>query len=110
MEGLGNMAVWMYVIRELEHAIYLCSTGDCDENSCYGKPAVHEVDEAVVFYAGSLEGPDGSGDGVLTYNLADKRASDFKTAGEYGDSVEGTAKVNYDIVGLHCKYRMRWFA
>jgi len=92
------MAVWMYVVRELEHAIYLCETGDCDENSCFGKPAVHEVDEAVAFYAGSLEGTDGSGDGVLTYNLADNRASDFKTAGENGDSIEGTAKVNIDLL------------
>ena len=41
------MAVWMYVIRELEHAIFLCQTGSCDENSCLGKAPVHEVDEAV---------------------------------------------------------------
>jgi len=92
------MAVWMYVLREMEHAIYLCETGDCNENSCFGKPAVHEVDEAVAFYAGSLEGTDGSGDGVLTYHLADNHASDFKTAGVDGDSTSGTAKANYDIL------------
>jgi hypothetical protein len=91
------MAVWMYVIRELEHSIYLCKTGDCGEKSCLGKAA---VDEAVAFYEGSLEGFHGEGDGVLLYNLADKRAAQFKTAGRNGDSVLGTAKVNYDLLEL----------
>jgi len=52
----------------------------------------------VAFYAGSLEGSDGSGDGVLTYNLADKRAADFKTGGANGNSLEGTAKANLDVL------------
>jgi hypothetical protein len=94
------MAIWMYVIRELEHAIFLCEDGDCDEESCLGKAAVHEVDEAVAFYAGSLEGPEGSEDGLLPYRLADKRAANFKTAGEDGDEEEGTAKVNHDVIAL----------
>jgi hypothetical protein len=94
------MAIWMYVIRELEHAIYLCETGDCAEESCLGKAAVHEVDEAVAFYAGSLEGPEGSEDGLLPYRFAQKRAENFKTMGENGDEEEGTAKVNIDVINL----------
>jgi hypothetical protein len=89
-------AVWMYVFRELWHAIYLCNTHDCHEADCFNEPAVHEVDEAVAFWTGSLEGTDGSGPGVLTYHLADKRCAQFSTCGENGDSTEGTSKVNID--------------
>lgn len=87
MKASAYMAVGMYVIRELEHAIYLCETGDCAEESCLGKGAVHEVDEAVAFYAGSL-----APDGVLFYNLANKLASEFGTA------TDGTAQVNADLL------------
>jgi len=82
------MAVRNYVFRELEHAIYLCETDDCTENSCYNKPAVHEVDEAVAFYVGSLEGTDGSGEGVLTYDMANNRGEEF------GVLSNGVATVN----------------
>lgn len=58
------------------------------------------VDEAVSFYAGSLEGLDGSGDGVLFYDLADRYAEHFKTAGRNGNSASGTAKVNLDLLEL----------
>lgn len=78
--ALGYLAVRNYVFRELEHAIYLCETDDCAENSCFNKPAVHEIDEAVAFYVGSLEGADGSGDGVLTYEMANNRGAEFGVA------------------------------
>ena len=82
------MAIWMYVIRELEHAIYLCETGDCAEESCLGKAAVHEVDEAVAFYAGSL-----APEGVLIYNLAETKGDEFMTNAD-----DGTAQVNVDLL------------
>ena len=69
----------MYVFRELWHAIYLCQTDVCAEDSCFNEAAVHEIDEAVAFYTGSLEGTDGSGTGVLTYGLAEKRCAQFGT-------------------------------
>lgn len=92
------MAVWMYVIRELEHAIYLCETGDCAEESCLGKAAVHEVDEAVAFYAGSL-----APEGVLVYNLAEKRAPEFGTVADGSSTSSGrddspVAQVNVDLL------------
>jgi len=90
------MAVAMYVIRELEDAIYDCEQG-CDRDEC-NDDAVHALDEAVAFYTGSQEGTDGSnGGGYLLYALADKRAANFKTAGRNGGEVSGKAKVNYDI-------------
>jgi hypothetical protein len=73
------MAVRNYVFRELEHANYLCVTGNCTEISCYNKPAVHEVDEAVAFWVGSLEGKNG-GTGVLSYDMTNNRGAEFGTA------------------------------
>jgi hypothetical protein len=92
------MAVWMYVIRELEHAIYLCETGDCAEESCLGKAAVHEVDEAVAFYAGSL-----APEGVLIYNLAQSKAEEFGTFADgtsegKQDSSSPVAQVNVNLL------------
>ena len=81
------MAVRNYVFRELEHANYLCLNGECEEDSCFGKPAVHEVDEAVAFWVGSLEGTDGSGEGVLMYDMAENRAEE---AGTVSNGLSGT--------------------
>jgi hypothetical protein len=84
----------MYVIRELEDALDDCSRQcgtQCNDD------AVYALDEAVAFYTGSLEGWDGSGDGVLHYSLADKRCINFKTCGPEGTAIEGTSKVNLEI-------------
>merc|ERR1712176_476494 len=54
-------------------------------------------DEAVAFYTGSLEGPDGSGSGKLPYALADKRCGNFKTCGDLADSATGGSKVNMEV-------------
>lgn len=95
-KGTAYMNVLMYVIREMEDAIgdcrNQCAIGDCNDAD------VHALDEAVAFYAGSLEKSDGSGDGVLLYNLADKRALDFRTAGESGTDEAGTAYINIEII------------
>jgi hypothetical protein len=95
-KGASYMSVLMYVIRELEDAITDCSA-ECAIGSCNDAP-VHALDEAVAFYVGSLEGKDGSGDGVLLYNLADKRSVDFRTAGEDGDALVGTSYINIQIM------------
>ncbi|CAM9835743.1 unnamed protein product [Chrysoparadoxa australica] len=69
-KGAAYQNVWMYVIWEMEDAIRDCdSTGN----------GVHAWDEAMAFYTGSLEGTDGTGDGVLPYSLADKRCENFAT-------------------------------
>merc|ERR1712193_138736 len=69
------MNVWMYVIREFEDAIADCKAGCID---CNDDP-VHAWDEGVAFYAGSLEGTDGSGSGKMLHALADKRCKNFGT-------------------------------
>lgn len=56
--------------------------------------------EGVAFYVGALEGNDGSGDGVLLYDLADKLCIDFKTCGPLEDATEGTSPVNREVLGL----------
>jgi hypothetical protein len=96
-KGSAYMAVLMYVIREMEEAIYASKTG-CDFETCGITEPVHSLDEAVAFYAGSLEGRDGSGNGVLLYNLADRRCIDFRTCGEKGNEEAGTSYVNIQVV------------
>jgi hypothetical protein len=88
----------MYVIREMEDALDDCKEG-CDTYKCNDDP-VHAWDEAVAFYTGSLEGPEGQGGGVLLHALADKRCSDFATCGELGRAPMGTAFVNLEILRL----------
>jgi hypothetical protein len=80
------MNVWMYVIREFEDAIDDCQAGCID---CNDDP-VHAWDEGVAFYAGSLEGTDGSGSGKMCHNLADKRCSNFNTC----TAADGKSAVN----------------
>ena len=62
--------------------------------------SVHAWDEGVAFYTGSLEGTDGSGEGVLLYALADKRCSDYMTCSASGDRLDGTSKVNHELFQL----------
>ena len=100
-KGTAYMNVWMYVIREFEDAIDDCSIGALDNN--YG--SVHAWDEGVAFYAGSLEGTDGSGSGKQVYALADKRCENFNTCGADGTASTGTSKVNIDLLELFRKGR-----
>ena len=83
----------MYALREMEDAIDDCVSGDTKRNA----DSVQALDEAVAFYTGSLEGTDGSTDGVFVHALAEKRCADFKTCGANGDQITGNAKVNINI-------------
>lgn len=85
------MAIWMYVIREMEDALDDCEFQEPIDSG------VHAWDEAVAFYTGSLEGQEGLGDGVLLYDLANKRCQDFKTCGVYSNSEDGTSYVNLKV-------------
>ncbi|CAM9766180.1 unnamed protein product, partial [Choristocarpus tenellus] len=88
----------MYVIHEMEDAINDCNNGDLTAND--GGP--HAWDETWAFYAGSLEGTDGSGDGVMPYALADKRCQNFAVCDgdDDGDSLTGTSTVNANALDL----------
>jgi len=99
-KGSAYQNVWMYVVREMEDAIMDCQTG-CLE--CNDDP-VHAWDEAVAFYAGSLEGTAGDSSGKLLYRLAEKRCSNFGTCTS-GDS--SRAAVNVAIID---EFRLGQFA
>ena len=87
------MAVWMYVIREMEDAIDDCSA-DCATDAC-NDDQVHAWDEAVAFYTGSI--PKNSGDGGhLLYTLAQKRCENYGTCLTTGAEV-GMASVNSEV-------------
>mmetsp|Transcript_17620 Transcript_17620/g.49862 ORF Transcript_17620/g.49862 Transcript_17620/m.49862 type:complete len:501 (-) Transcript_17620:120-1622(-) len=94
-KGTAYMNVWMYVLRNLEHALDNCKEG-CSTAGCNDGP-VHSWDEGVAFYTGSLEGQDGAGSGVMPYALADKRCVNFKTCGDLADALTGTSHVNIEI-------------
>ena len=68
-KGTAYMNVFMYVIYELEDALDDCEQGCIN---CNADP-VHAWDEGVCFYTGSTEGQDGTADGYLLHQLADKR-------------------------------------
>lgn len=88
----------MYVIHELEDAILDCEKGNLDAND--GGP--HAWDEGWAFYAGSLEGEQGTGEGVHLYALAEKRCENFKTCtgDQDGDDASGTAAINERLLEL----------
>ncbi|CAN0550013.1 unnamed protein product, partial [Laminaria digitata] len=62
----------------------------------------HAWDEGWAFYAGSLEGVDGSGDGFMIHALADKRCENFATctADDDGSDISGNSAVNAEMLKL----------
>eukprot|EP00980_Cylindrotheca_fusiformis_P014668 scaffold3987_cov134-Cylindrotheca_fusiformis.AAC.18 len=90
------MSLWMTVQNELDTAIMQCND-DCRNKDC-NMGSLHPWDLAVAFYAGSLEGPDanGSGNGRLLHNLADKRCISFNTC----DGYNGLSNVNDEVLEL----------
>mmetsp|Transcript_21404 Transcript_21404/g.33590 ORF Transcript_21404/g.33590 Transcript_21404/m.33590 type:complete len:541 (+) Transcript_21404:54-1676(+) len=93
-KGTAYMNVFMYVIREFEDALDDCKRGCIN---CNDDP-VHAWDEGVCFYAGSLEGQDGTPSGYLLHQLADKRSENYRTGGPDGTDIDGQSKVNYDLM------------
>jgi hypothetical protein len=89
-KGTAYLSVAMYVIRELEDAMYDCDN-TCTIGSCNDDAAVHALDEAVAFYYGS--------DDNFIHALANKRCDDFATCA--GSSpLEGDAMVNDKVFTL----------
>merc|ERR1711937_111721 len=80
-KGIAYQVVWMYVLHEYEDAIMDCLAGDIFNNDALNSAgdSPHAWDEGWAFFAGSLEGVDGSGSGQLGYQLAEKRCIDFGT-------------------------------
>lgn len=76
------------------HEIWRAATerGHCD------KSAVNPWDQAVAFYAGSLESESGNGEGLLLYDLADKMCRLFRTCGDDATLDVGTSYVNNEVM------------
>jgi hypothetical protein len=87
--------VWMWIIREMEHAIDMCERDCTDSNfkTCLESPAVHVWDIAVAYYTGSRMTTDVDA-GTMMFHAAEKRCLAFKTCGENGDQTSGAAQVN----------------
>jgi hypothetical protein len=79
----------------MEDALDSCKD-DCKKTGCNDEQ-VRAWDEAVAFYTGSLEGPDGEGSGKLMHALADKRCKQFKTCGAIANTIEGSSHANQEI-------------
>ena len=92
IKGLQFGVNLYYVIREFYDAVDDCTAGQLTNN--YGN--VHAWDEGVMFWAGSLEGADGSGNGELLHMLAEKRSGQY----DYTTSVHGktASSVNADLL------------
>lgn len=88
-KGAVYHAVWMYMLHEMEEAIVQCEAGNTFKSDT-STSAPHRWDEFWAFYAGSLEGPDGSGDGEFLWALAEKRCAQFATC----DARGRTARAN----------------
>lgn len=95
-KGVSSMGVWMFVIGLMEASLDKCMSGCVDCNN----GAIRLWDEAVALYTGSLEGPDGSGDGHFAYSLADERCTEFNTCGKRRNKLTGTSAVNLEIFEL----------
>jgi len=95
-KGVVHQAVWMYVLHEFEDAIMDCLSGDIyDNDATRGGDSPHAWDEGWAFYAGSIEGTDGSGSGQMLYQLAEKRCVNFGTC---ADGITGDANVNTEAL------------
>ena len=101
-KGAKYQAVWMYVIHEMEDAVADCKNGDIFDNQASNAAgdAPHAWDEAWAFYAGSLEGVDGSGTGYLLHDLAEKRCSQFGTCNDVGGAIANDKALAIANVGL----------
>lgn len=103
-QGAIYLNVWMWAIRHMEVAVDNCNVECTPANKgfCY-TDAIASWDQAFAYYAGSLEGSTGSGNGVLLYSLAEARAAEFKTAGYLSDQLQGTSYVNLELLHLFNK-------
>lgn len=97
--------VWMYVIRMMEYALDRCEEpckkpGNVlyDQRALCDDSPVRAWDQAVAFYAGSLEGDSGVGEGLLLFDLADRMCPRFLSCGDDADLRFGVSYVNNMVI------------
>ena len=90
-KGACYQAIWMYVLHQFEDGIYDCTPGDATAN----EPAAHAWNQGWAFYSGSLvaataadsaRSSTASADGVLIWEISEKRGADFGTLDTTGPS------------------------
>lgn len=107
------MCGYVNIFQYLEQAVHLAEEG-CVQQLDECQDAVAAWDNAVAFWAGSLEGSDGNNDGIpgsggtygrSFYALADKRCDDFRTCSATGNTANrGTpASANVKLLQLFAK-------
>ncbi len=87
--GSAFLNVWMYVIHKMEEALNLCKGGQ--------EGRLNSWDQAVAFYAGSMEGENGTSTGQMIHALADLLCADFMTCGVLGNEISGHASATITI-------------
>jgi Low iron-inducible periplasmic protein len=95
------MTVAMAVIQQMEHAVVACDkkkTKCTDANATCPHDPTPYIDSAVAFYAGSLQGDDGSGEGKMYFDATNRMALRFATCGESGNDDVGEAWVNGMVI------------
>jgi hypothetical protein len=88
------MHIVPFMIREMEEAAKECKT-KCSVDGCT-ELGTRGVDAAAAYYLGSLE--DNAGSGKLLNSIANVECQEFKTCSLSGDSTEGPAKANIEIL------------
>ena len=73
--GILEMNVLLKIIQGVEQASAQCQTG-CNNILC-NEQAIHYLDQSVALYCGSIEGEEGTGEGVFQYALAQRRSIEF---------------------------------
>ena len=93
-KGTQYVTMYMYVLRELYDAVDDCKAQDQADNT----DDVHAWDEGWAFYAGSLEGTDGTGKGEILHALAEKRASNYNPANDVNADLLAMFKEGKDLL------------
>lgn len=73
--GILELNVLLQIIQGIEQASARCQVG-CDSVIC-NEEAIHFLDKSVALYCGSIEGEEGTGEGVFQYALAQRRSQEF---------------------------------
>ena len=100
VKGVQYQHAWIYATHELYSAV-----GKCEKGEVLPAQAPHAWDEGWAFYTGSLQGTSGagggSGEGQLSYQLADKRCADFGTCHAAAAQDDSKSAVNGKLLALY---------
>jgi hypothetical protein len=100
-QAIQTATVTMNVFTQVNRLMTEWSVEKCLQECTKGNicpEATEPWDMAIATYAGSMEGPEGTGQGYLLYSLADQLCTEFATCGDKNEDIEGTSGVNLKII------------